>query len=148
MTKGRPLKLLLVFTLPALLSNFLSQVYSLTDSIIVGKVLGNRALDAIGVTMPIILLIVSLVIGVNIGCGTVTVNYDGITKNRCVIGDNSFVGCNTNLIAPVKLGKAVYTAAGTTVTRDIPDYALAIERGVMKINEGYTIRKLKTKQGK
>lgn len=69
MTKGHPLKLLLAFTLPALLSNFLSQVYSLTDSIIVGKVLGNQALDAIGVTMPIILLIVSLVIGVNIGCG-------------------------------------------------------------------------------
>ena len=85
---------------------------------------------------------------VNVGCGTVTVNYDGITKNRCVIGDNSFIGCNTNLIAPVKLGKAVYTAAGTTVTKDVPDYALAIERGVMKINEGYTIRKLKTKQGK
>ena len=83
---------------------------------------------------------------VNIGCGTVTVNYDGISKSRCVIGDNSFVGCNTNLIAPVKLGKAVYTAAGTTVTRDVPDYALAIERGVMKINEGYTIRKLKAQK--
>lgn len=69
MTKGNPLKLLLVFTLPALLSNFLSQVYSLTDSIIVGRVLGEEALTAIGVTMPIILLIVSLVIGVNIGCG-------------------------------------------------------------------------------
>ena len=84
---------------------------------------------------------------VNIGCGTVTVNYDGIEKRRCEIGDNSFIGCNTNLIAPVKLGKAVYTAAGTTVTKDVPDYALAIDRGNMKINEGYTIRKLKSQIG-
>lgn len=80
---------------------------------------------------------------VNIGCGTVTVNYDGVAKSRCVVGDNCFIGCNTNLIAPIKLGKAVYTAAGTTVTRDVPDYALAIERGQLKVNEGYTLRKLK-----
>ena len=82
---------------------------------------------------------------VNIGAGTVTVNYDGIEKSRCTVGDKCFIGCNTNLIAPVKLGKAVYTAAGTTVTKDIPDYALAIDRGVMKVKEGYTIRKLKSK---
>ncbi len=80
----------------------------------------------------------------NIGAGTVTVNYDGIAKSRCVIGDKCFIGCNTNLIAPLKLGKAVYTAAGTTVTKDIPDYALVIDRGVMKVKEGYTIRKFKS----
>lgn len=80
---------------------------------------------------------------VNFGCGTVTVNYDGIVKSRCEIGDNCFIGCNTNLIAPVKLGKAVYTAAGTTITKDVPDYALAIDRGVVKIKEGYSLRKLK-----
>lgn len=80
---------------------------------------------------------------VNFGCGTVTVNYDGIIKSRCEIGDNCFIGCNTNLIAPVKLGKAVYTAAGTTITKDVPDYALAIDRGTVQIKEGYSLRKLK-----
>lgn len=82
---------------------------------------------------------------VNFGCGTVTVNYDGIVKSRCEIGDNCFIGCNTNLIAPVKLGKAVYTAAGTTITKDVPDYALAIDRGTVQIKEGYSLRKLKKK---
>ncbi len=82
---------------------------------------------------------------VNFGCGTVTVNYDGIVKSRCVIGDNCFIGCNTNLVAPVKLGKYVYTAAGTTVTKDVPDYSLAIDRGAMTVKEGYSLRKFAKK---
>ena len=84
---------------------------------------------------------------VNIGCGTVTVNFDGLKKSRCTIGDHAFVGCNTNLIAPVSLGRDCYTAAGTTVTTDIPDYALAIDRGVLQIKEGYTLRKFAKKKG-
>lgn len=83
---------------------------------------------------------------VNIGCGCVTVNFDGIKKSRCEIGDHAFVGCNTNLIAPVKLGKDCYTAAGATITTDIPDYALAIDRGALHIKEGYTLRKFAKKK--
>ena len=82
---------------------------------------------------------------VNFGCGTVTVNYDGMKKQRCVIGDNCFIGCNTNLIAPVKLGKGAYTATGSTVTKDVPDYALAVERADLQMKEGYSLKKLKSK---
>ncbi len=82
---------------------------------------------------------------VNFGCGTVTVNYDGISKQRCEIGDSCFIGCNTNLIAPVKLGKGVYTAAGSTITKNVPDYALAVERSPLRVKEGYSLRKLKSK---
>lgn len=79
---------------------------------------------------------------VNFGCGTVTVNYDGTNKSRCTIGDNAFIGCNTNLVAPVKVGNAAYTAAGSTITKDVPDGALAIERGQEVIKEGYAVKKL------
>lgn len=65
---------------------------------------------------------------VNFGCGTVTVNYNGKEKNRCTIGDNAFIGCNTNLIAPVAVGDGAYTAAGSTITEDVPAGALAIAR--------------------
>ena len=57
---------------------------------------------------------------INFGCGTVTVNYDGTAKFRTTIGDNAFIGCNTNLVAPVKIGDGAYTAAGSTVTEDVP----------------------------
>ncbi len=65
---------------------------------------------------------------VNIGCGTVTVNYDGERKFRTVIGDGAFIGCNTNLVAPVTVGAGAYTAAGSTITEDVPPESLAIAR--------------------
>ena len=79
---------------------------------------------------------------VNFGCGTVTTNYDGTNKARCEIGDNAFIGCNTNLIAPVKIGKAAYTAAGSTINKDVPDGALAIARARQENKEGAAIKKL------
>lgn len=81
--------------------------------------------------------------GVNFGCGTVTVNYDGTNKFRTVIGDGAFIGCNTNLIAPVKVGNGAYTAAGSTVTKDVPDGALAIERAELHFKDGFAEKKLK-----
>ena len=69
MTVGSPLRLLTAFTLPALAGNLLNQVYSITDSIIVGRYLGQTSLAAIGVTMPIVLLTAAMVIGLNVGVG-------------------------------------------------------------------------------
>ena len=85
---------------------------------------------------------------INFGCGVVTVNYIGDKKFRTTIGDNSFIGCNTNLIAPVKVGNNAYTAAGSTVTKDVPDGALIIERGQGVIKEGYADRMLKHRNEK
>jgi bifunctional UDP-N-acetylglucosamine pyrophosphorylase/glucosamine-1-phosphate N-acetyltransferase len=65
---------------------------------------------------------------VNIGCGVVTVNYDGRGKYRTVVEDHAFIGCNTNLIAPVRVGAGAYVAAATTVTEDVDPGALAIGR--------------------
>ena len=65
---------------------------------------------------------------VNFGCGTVTVNYDGTSKFRTVIGDHAFIGCNTNLVAPVRVGEGAYTAAGSTITHEVPADSLAIAR--------------------
>ena len=65
---------------------------------------------------------------VNFGCGTVTVNYTGRAKFRTTIKDNAFIGCNTNLVAPVTVGEGAYTAAGSTITEDVPDDSLGIAR--------------------
>ena len=64
----------------------------------------------------------------NFGCGTVTCNYDGEGKFHTTIGDYVFIGCNTNLVAPVKVGDGAYTAAGSTITDDVPGDSLAIAR--------------------
>ncbi|MDA3847602.1 MAG: bifunctional UDP-N-acetylglucosamine diphosphorylase/glucosamine-1-phosphate N-acetyltransferase GlmU [Vallitaleaceae bacterium] len=65
---------------------------------------------------------------VNFGCGTVVVNYDGVNKNRATIKDNAFIGCNTNLISPVVVEENAYTAAGSTISKNVPSYALGIAR--------------------
>lgn len=65
---------------------------------------------------------------VNFGCGTVVVNYDGEKKHRTTIKDHAFIGCNTNLVSPVVIEENVYTAAGSTITQDVPKNSLAIAR--------------------
>jgi bifunctional UDP-N-acetylglucosamine pyrophosphorylase/glucosamine-1-phosphate N-acetyltransferase len=81
---------------------------------------------------------------VNIGAGTITCNYDGVHKFPTVIEDGAFIGSDTQLVAPVKVGKGAYIGAGTTVTRDVPDGALALSRTPQRLIEGYAERK-KTK---
>ncbi len=66
--------------------------------------------------------------GVNVGCGTVTCNYDGKQKFRTTIGNNAFIGCNTNLVAPVTVEEGAYIAAGSTITKDVPKDNLAVAR--------------------
>ncbi len=74
---------------------------------------------------------------VNFGCGVVTVNFNGKSKNRTTIKDRAFIGCNTNLVAPVTVGENAYTAAGSTVTEDVPDNSLAIARERQTVKEGW-----------
>ncbi|HIY13246.1 MAG TPA: bifunctional UDP-N-acetylglucosamine diphosphorylase/glucosamine-1-phosphate N-acetyltransferase GlmU [Candidatus Agathobaculum merdipullorum] len=78
---------------------------------------------------------------VNFGCGTVVVNYDGYHKYQTVIGDDCFIGCNTNLVSPVTLGDRVFTAAGATITKDVPAGALAVARARQTTLEGWNDRR-------
>lgn len=79
--------------------------------------------------------------GVNIGAGTITCNYDGRKKHRTKIGDNVFVGSDSQFIAPVKVGKGSYIGAGSTITRDVPPSSLAISRVKQKNIKGWRKRK-------
>jgi len=79
--------------------------------------------------------------GCNFGCGTVVVNYDGKSKNKTIIGNNSFIGCNTNLVAPVKVNDDTYIAAGSTITEEVPEGALAIGRAKQVNKEGWVEKK-------
>ena len=73
----------------------------------------------------------------NFGCGTVTVNYDGKNKNKTIIGNNSFIGCNTNLISPVKVEDNTYIAAGSTITDDVKSGELAVARAKQRNIAGW-----------
>lgn len=84
--------------------------------------------------------------GVNFGCGCVTANYDGINKFRTKIGDHAFIGCNTNLIAPVEVGENATTAAGSTITKNVPANSLAVERGQVRVIENWGKNALRKKK--
>jgi bifunctional UDP-N-acetylglucosamine pyrophosphorylase/glucosamine-1-phosphate N-acetyltransferase len=87
--------------------------------------------------------------GANIGAGTITCNYDGYEKHRTVIGDRAFIGSDTMLVAPVRIGRDAVTGAGSAITRDVPDGALAVERAEQRVVEGYAKRrKTKGRSGK
>ncbi|MCI2955851.1 bifunctional UDP-N-acetylglucosamine diphosphorylase/glucosamine-1-phosphate N-acetyltransferase GlmU [Staphylococcus caprae] len=73
----------------------------------------------------------------NIGCGSITVNYDGVNKFKTIVGKDAFIGCNTNLIAPVTVGDHTLIAAGSTITDDIPEDSLALARARQVNKEGY-----------
>jgi len=78
---------------------------------------------------------------VNIGSGTITVNYDGKKKHRTTLEDGVFIGCNTNLVAPVTVGKGAYVAAGSTITKDVPSEALGVARARQSNIDGWVNKK-------
>lgn len=75
--------------------------------------------------------------GVNIGCGTITCNYDGVHKYQTTIKDGAFIGSNTNLVAPVTVEENAFIGAGSTITRDVPPSALALTRAELRVKENW-----------
>jgi bifunctional UDP-N-acetylglucosamine pyrophosphorylase / glucosamine-1-phosphate N-acetyltransferase len=86
----------------------------------------------------------------NIGAGTITCNYDGFSKHKTTIGPGAFVGTNSSLVAPLKIGAGAYIGSGSVITRDVPDDAMAVERSQQSIREGGAARyrELKTRDKK
>jgi len=78
--------------------------------------------------------------GANVGAGTITCNYDGVAKHRTEIGKNAFIGSNSALVAPVKIGDGAYVGSGSVITHDVPADALALARGRQVVKEGWTRR--------
>ena len=79
--------------------------------------------------------------GVNFGCGCATANYDGKSKARTKVGNNAFIGCDTCLVAPVQVGDNAYTAAGSVITDNVPDNALAIARAKESVKKDWVKKK-------
>ena len=77
----------------------------------------------------------------NIGAGTITCNYDGTNKHKTTIGEESFIGTNSSLVAPVNIGKGAYVGAGSVITKDVPDEALAVGRGKQVTKEDWAKNK-------
>ena len=84
--------------------------------------------------------------GVNVGAGTITCNYDGVSKHETKIGDRAFIGTNTSLVAPITVGEGAYIGAGSTITKDVPPGALAVGRAQQFVKEGWAARKAKKRE--
>jgi bifunctional UDP-N-acetylglucosamine pyrophosphorylase/glucosamine-1-phosphate N-acetyltransferase len=83
---------------------------------------------------------------VNIGAGTITCNYDGVHKHQTIIEDGAFIGSDSQLVAPVRVGKGAYVAAGSSITMDVPADSLAIARGKQVNKDGWVSANRKPKK--
>jgi bifunctional UDP-N-acetylglucosamine pyrophosphorylase/glucosamine-1-phosphate N-acetyltransferase len=85
---------------------------------------------------------------VNIGAGTITCNYDGVNKHKTIIEDGVFVGSDSTLVAPIKIGHGAYVAAGSSITEDVPADSLALGRARQSVKEGWAKAKRDERKGK
>lgn len=83
---------------------------------------------------------------VNVGCGFITCNYDGVVKSKTIVEDDVFIGSDSQAVAPVKIGRGSYIGSGSTITREIPPDALALTRSALVIKEGWAVKKRQSKK--